>query len=82
MREHEIRPILTQATKTNGRVGVLEKMVYLASGAVLVITPLSIWMMSQILQLKDTVTSSQAALPGLVQNAVSQAIIPYEKPNK
>lgn len=42
-----ISPLTIQVTKTNGRVRWLEKMIWMALGALALLTPWAIWMTSQ-----------------------------------
>jgi hypothetical protein len=48
-----IAPLIVQTTKTNGRVGVMEKMVWMAAGAVVILTPFTYYLATEIGTIKD-----------------------------
>jgi len=50
-----IEPIRIQTTKTNGRVSIMEKMVWMAAGAVVILTPFTYYIATEVGQLKDSV---------------------------
>lgn len=50
-----IEPIRVQTTKTNGRVGIIEKMVWMAAGAVVILTPFTYFIATEVAGLKDTI---------------------------
>ena len=50
-----IEPIRIQTTKTNGRVSIMEKMVWMAAGAVVILTPFTYYLATEVGQLKDSV---------------------------
>ena len=50
-----IEPIRVQTTKTNGRVGIIEKMVWMAAGAVVIHTPFTYFIATEVAGLKDTI---------------------------
>ena len=61
-----LTPLTTQVMKTNGRLGVLEKMVWMAAGAVVILTPFTYWLASRLDRL-DTELREE------VQTAVNDA---------
>lgn len=75
LKEHldiRLEPIAVQVKKTNGRVNWIEKMVYLAIGALIILAPLMTWSLMQLVNLKDSLknevhTETQQA----VQDALS-----------
>lgn len=46
-------PIRIQTTKTNGRVSIMEKMVWMAAGAVIILTPVTYYLASEVTDLKE-----------------------------
>lgn len=68
--DQKIEPLTTAVNKTNGRVGWLEKMVWLATGAVIILTPLTYWLATQVVNEK----TEQATI---TQQAVSEALSQY-----
>lgn len=50
-----IEPIRVQTTKTNGRVSIIEKMVWMAAGAVVILTPFTYYIATEIAGLKDDI---------------------------
>lgn len=61
----------SQAKKTNGRVNLLEKFMWVASGALLILTPIVGWLAVDYLNHRDQVPSLQ------VQTAVETALDNY-----
>lgn len=49
-----IEPIRVQTTKTNGRVSVIEKMVWMAAGAVIILTPFTYYIATEIGEIKES----------------------------
>lgn len=49
-----IDPIRVQTTKTNGRVSVMEKMVWMAAGAVVILTPFTYYIATEIGSIKES----------------------------
>ena len=50
LKEHfdgAINPLALEVRKTNGRVKFLEKMIWLAMGALAIITPIALWMFTE-----------------------------------
>lgn len=50
-----IEPVRIQTTKTNGRVGIIEKMVWMAAGAVIILTPFTYYIATEVGNIKDTI---------------------------
>lgn len=48
-----LAPVIAQTTKTNGRVGIIEKMVWMAAGAVVILTPFTYYLATEVANLKD-----------------------------
>lgn len=69
-----VAPLLAQVKKTNGRVGWLEKMVWMACGAVVILAPLTTVMVSQVIQLKDLISAQRTNQVEQIQHAVNQAV--------
>lgn len=63
-----ISPLTIQVTKTNGRVRWLEKMIWMALGALALLTPWAIWITSHQLAQKDAITQVD------LDQAVDQAV--------
>lgn len=66
-----IKPLVVQVTKTNGRVSWLEKMMWLALGALAIAMPLLTWVV-------NTVSKQQAVQTSQIQQAVRDALEIYE----
>lgn len=74
IKEHidlKISPLLTQVLKTNGRVSFNEKMIYIAIGALAIITPVLSWFLLDYLAFKEE-------FPEQVTEAVYQALDNYQ----
>lgn len=56
-----IEPIRVQTTKTNGRVGIIEKMVWMAAGAVVILTPFTYYIATEITDIKDELQEAARA---------------------
>lgn len=57
LKEHisiTIEPIRVQTTKTNGRVSVMEKMVWMAAGAVVILTPFTYYIATEMGEIKES----------------------------
>lgn len=50
-----IAPLVVQVTKTNGRVSVIEKMVWMAAGAVVILTPFTYYLASRISSIQESI---------------------------
>lgn len=58
-----IAPLVIQVTKTNGRVGLLEKMAYISLGAIPLLSIWAGWLTFDYLEQKDTIRHEiQAAI--------------------
>lgn len=56
LKEHisiHLEPIKIQTTKTNGRVSIMEKMVWMAAGAVVILTPFVYYIATEVGEIKD-----------------------------
>lgn len=53
-----IAPLVIQVTKTNGRVSVMEKMVWMAAGAVVILTPFTYYLANQIASINTSIKSA------------------------
>lgn len=60
-------PLLTQALKTNGRVTRNEQMIYLATGALIILTPVFSWFILDYIALKER-------LPETIGKAVDESV--------
>lgn len=69
-----IGPLTAQVFKTNGRVGWLEKMVWMATGAVLVLFPITGWVLIQVSGLKASSEAERASLQLEIQTAVDNSL--------
>lgn len=61
LKEHisiHLEPIRIQTTKTNGRVSIMEKMVYMAAGAVVILTPFVYYIASEVAEIKDSLSET------------------------
>lgn len=70
IKEHmdlKIAPLLTQVLKTNGRVTFNEKMIYLAIGALIILTPVFSWFILDYLKFKEN-------LPDAIGKAVDESV--------
>ena len=70
-----IEPIRIQTTKTNGRVSVMEKMVWMAAGAVVILTPLMYYMSTEIGEIKESLRETVRVE---AQTAVNEAFSKFE----
>lgn len=48
-----LAPLIVQTTKTNGRVSVMEKMVWMAAGAVVILTPFTYYLATEVGSIKE-----------------------------
>lgn len=58
LKEHisiHLEPIKIQTTKTNGRVSVIEKMVWMAAGAVVILTPFTYYIATEMGEMKESI---------------------------
>lgn len=51
--DRAVDPLTIQVTKTNGRVSMMEKMVWMAAGAVVILTPFTYYLATQISTIRE-----------------------------
>lgn len=68
-----IAPLVIQVTKTNGRVSVMEKMVWMAAGAVVILTPFCVYLATKVTDLE----LKQARQPELIRTAIEETFQDY-----
>ena len=68
-----IEPIRIQTTKTNGRVSIMEKMVWMAAGAVVILTPFCVYLATKVTNLE----LEQARQPELIRTAIEETFQDY-----
>lgn len=72
-----------QAKKTNGRVTMLEKLIWTALGALPLLTIWAAWLSNQVLANQQTITSLQTSasveLQAAVANGIKEALEEYNK---
>lgn len=56
-----IEPIRVQTTKTNGRVSIMEKMVWMAAGAVVILTPFTYYIATEVGEIKESLRETVRA---------------------
>lgn len=69
-----IKPLVVQVTKTNGRVSWLEKMMWLALGALAIAMPILTWVVNTVSKQQAV----QAVQTSQIQQAVRDALEIYE----
>lgn len=78
LKEHfddTIEPLTVQVTKTNGRLRWAERMIWVAMGALVILTPLMTWALVQIVGLKDSIKND---IHTQTQTAVQDVLSQYE----
>lgn len=78
IKEHmdlKISPLLTQVLKTNGRVTFNEKMIYLAIGALAILTPVFSWFILDYISFKEQLPTK---IGDVVDGAVYRALDNYQ----
>lgn len=74
-----IQPLTAQVTKTNGTVSMLTKLVYMAMGALIILTPWAMWVTETVLKLQAQKVEpvTQADIDEAVERAINSALEAY-----
>lgn len=63
-----------QSNKTNGRVTWMERMIWGATGALTIITPISFWLVTEAMNEQQQVQAIKATLAAQVSQSVEQGL--------